>query len=265
MATVSGHGYISIFGGILVEPDASSIALIHLHQVDSVPVGKALQPALAEWKFHRTTIEPVPASGPWDAIRRTEPAAGKLLYLVGPKLGNWVTLIDPFVEKEDAPFLADLANRLSTRMATHSLALLLLQNETLFYNLDYRGSPRDGYCSNPEHLADHELSVEEVNDQRHQPKSFTPLLPKTTTMDALSQLLETGWWADFDRGQLEDEEREFETTLTETDRLNQLGNLLQLTGKVKYNLANWRTNQEMNWKNYTMHFYSAKGRSLSVI
>src|SRR4029079_13405938 len=102
------------------------------------------------------------------------------------------------------PFLADVSNRLSDRLETHSLAFLLHDSMVLFYNLDYRGTARDGYNSNPQFFADARLADDEVLHQRHQPKAFTPLLPKDVRIDKFLDLLNVGWWSAYDAKQLDE-------------------------------------------------------------
>lgn len=245
----------------------SSVALIHLHRVEQKAAAKALSTVLAEWKFKYTHSGPIPPDGPGAMPSHLDKGVGYLCYLLGPRQGNWTTLIQPFADREDTPFLADVANRLSQQLQTHSLALLLHEGDVLFYNLDYRGTPRDGYCSNPQHLADHRLDDKEVLNQRHQPKAFTPLLPRNVSIDQLQIMLQAGWWQAFDAKQL-DEAGELlneEDMIDEEERMNALGNFLQLNGNTGYPLAYWKTTKLIDWKRYQALYYSARGRTLTVV
>lgn len=245
----------------------SSVALLHLHRIEQKAVAKALSTVLAEWKFKYTHSGPVPVDGPTAMSTHLDKGVGYLCYLLSPRQGNWTTLIQPFADRDDTPFLADVANRLSQQLQTHALALLLHEGDVLFYNLDYRGTPRDGYCSNPQHLADHRLNDKEVLNQRHQPKAFTPLLPRNVSIEQLQKMLQAGWWQAFDGKQL-DEAGELvndEDMVDEEDRMTALGNLLQLNGNAGYPFVHWRTTKLIDWKRYQALYYSARGRSLTVV
>ncbi|HMP17079.1 MAG TPA: hypothetical protein PKD72_08665, partial [Gemmatales bacterium] len=180
--------------------------------------------------------------------------------------GNWTTLIQAFEERDDAPFLADLSNRLSQQLQTHSLAILLLDGDILFYNLDYRGTPRDGYSSNPQFFADERLSDQDALRHRHMPKAFTPLLPKTIQMERLMELLNVGWWKAYDTGQLDETgDPLYEDALVdEEERLAQLGAMLQLNGLGGYPFSRWRSTTLIDWKVWKAVYYQAKARTLPI-
>lgn len=243
---------------------AETIALIHLHRVSQKAVVKALDQALLEWKYRRIESLPVPDSGPRHLSIPPDRGVGHLCYLLGPERGNWTTLIQAFPERDDSPFLADLANRLSQQLQTHALSILLHEEGIFFYNLDYRGTPRDGYCSNPQHFADHPLSEQEAINQRHQPKAFTPLLPKHIKIEKLINLLDTGWWHAFATRQLDDtgEPLDENALMDEEERLAIFGGLLQLNGPAGYPFAHWPATTLIDWKPWQALYYQAKGRSL---
>jgi hypothetical protein len=136
----------------------------------------------------------------------------------------------------------------------------------LYYNLDYRGTPRDGYSSNPQHLAEHPLSEQEILHHRHQPKAFTPLLPKHIKMEKLIDLLNEGWWQACDRKQLDEtgEPLDEHCIVDEEERLATFGGLLQLNGPAGYPFCHWRTTTHIDWKQYQVMYYQAKGRVLPM-
>lgn len=244
----------------------SSVSLLHVHRTEARTVAKALDQALVEWKYKRSEIKPVPIGGPGTLEPVLDRGVGYLCYLLSPERGNWTTLIQAFEERDDAPFLADLSNRLSEQLQTHCLAVLLHEDDVLYYNLDYRGTPRDGYNSNPQMLADHVLSDAEVLQHRHMPKAFTPLLPKHIKMEKLVDLLNAGWWQAYDAKEL-DETGDLiheHAMVDEEDRLNTLGGLLQLNGSAGYPFTNWSTTTHIDWKQYTAIYYQAKGRALTM-
>jgi hypothetical protein len=244
-----------------------SVALLHLHQVSQQAAVKALDQALVEWKYQRKHVTPVPVEGPLKLERPLDPGPSHLAYLLSPRQGNWTTIIQAFEERDDAPFLADLSNRLSQQLQTHSLAILLHEGDILFYNLDYRGTPRDGYTSNPQFFADELLSEAEVLRHRHMPKAFTPLLPKTIKMERLVALLNAGWWHAFDAKQLDEtgDPHHEDALVDEEERLTTLGGLLQLNGPAGYPFTRWRSSTSIIWKGWQAAYYQARGRTLQMV
>jgi hypothetical protein len=244
-----------------------SVALIHVHRVESTAVRKALDQALKEWKHSRTESIPVPPNGPLALEKVTSLKSNQICYLIGARCEQWTTVIQAFEDRECTPFLADLSNRLSERLQTHSLAVLLHEGMILFYNLDYRGTPRDGYSSHPTSLTDKKLSDAEILKERHQPKAFTPLLPKEIKIDQLMELLNAGWWHAYDTKQLDETgEPQHEDALVEEDeRLTKLGGMLQLNGKAGYPFAHWRTTKLVDWTRFVAVFYETKSKELPLV
>jgi len=244
-----------------------SVALIHLHRVEQPAALKALDQVLLGWKYQRQESAPVPSGGPRDLPRKLDPGPGFACYLVGPRRGEWLTVIQAFEDREDAPFLADVANQLSERLQTHALAFLLHDSMVFFYNLDYRGAPRDGYNSNPQFLADAVLTDAEVLRQRHQPKAFTPILPKAVKIDKLIDLLHAGWWRAYDNRDLDEtgEPTNDDALVDEEERATAVGNLLQLNGPAGYPFTRWRTTTAIEWPAFQVVYYQARGRPLTVV
>lgn len=244
-----------------------SVALIHVHRVESTAVRKALDQAVKEWRYTRLNTVPVSASGPLALEKVIKLKSNQIWYLIGPRCDQWTTVIQAFEDREHTPFLADLSNRLSECLQTHSLALLLHEGMVLFYNLDYRGTPRDGYTSHPTFLTDKEFSDEEIFKQRHQPKAFTPLLPKETKTESLTELLNAGWWHAYDTRQLDEtgEPQHDDALIDEEDRLTRLGGLLQLNGKAGYPFAHWRTTKLVDWAKFVAVFYETKSKELPLL
>lgn len=245
---------------------SDTVALIHVHRVTPKALAKALDTVLLQWKYRRTESIPVPLKGPFELGDSLDRGVGHLTYLLGPERGNWTSIVQTFADRDDAPFLADVSNRLSQELATHSLAFLLHDSAVLYYNLDYRGTPRDGYCSNPQHSSEHHLTEPEILAQRHQPKAFTPLLPKHIKMEKLMDLLNAGWWHAHDTKQLDEtnEPLDEHCLVDETDRLATLGGMLQLNGPAGYPFAHWRTTSLVDWKSWQAVYYQAKGRALPM-
>ncbi len=245
---------------------AETVALIHVHRVSQQALAKALDQVLVEWKYRRVEAVPVPAAGLSGIQENIDRGVGHLCYLLSPERGNWTTIIQTFAERDDAPFLADLANRLSQQLQTHTLAILLHDEGVLFYNLDYRGTPRDGYTSNPQHFADQKLTESEAQQHRHMPKAFTPLLPKHIKIEKLTDLLNGGWWQAFDKKQLDEEGEPLDEELVvdEEERLAIFGGLLQLNGSAGYPFGQWRTTTMIDWRHYQLLQYQAKGRALTM-
>jgi hypothetical protein len=244
-----------------------TVALIHLHRVEQAAALKALDRVLTEWKYQRREVVPIPEAGPRELPLKTDTGPGQICYLVGPPRENWTTIIQAFEDREDAPFLADLSNRLSERLETHALAFLLHDSMVFFYNLDYRGTPRDGYNSNPQFFADARLTDSEVLHQRHQPKAFTPVLPKDVKIDELVTILNAGWWTAYDARELDEtgEPTSEEALIDEEERATAVGTLLQLNGKAGYPFTRWRSSTAIEWPAFKAAYYQAKGRALPLV
>jgi hypothetical protein len=244
-----------------------SVALIHLHRVETTAVRKGLDHALKEWKYSSADVIPVPTDGPLALEKLAKLKSNQICYLIGPRREQWTTVIQAFEDREHTPFLADLSNRLSERLQTHSLAVLLHEGMVLFYNLDYRGTPRDGYTSHPTFLTDKKLSDAEILKERHQPKAFTPLLPKGTRIEIIGELLNAGWWHAYDSKQLDEtgEPQHYDALIEEVERLSKFGGLLQLNGKAGYPFAHWQTTKLVDWTEFIAVFYETRNKELPLV
>jgi hypothetical protein len=174
-----------------------------------------------------------------------------LLFFLAPQVGNWTVVIQAHATRRGNPHLSDLAYILSAKLNTCTLTLNVHDDDILFYNLYRAGKELDGYNSAPQYFEQEPLSEEKILAQRHDPFSFTPLLPKGATCDQLQAILNKGWWAAHDAGRLGQNglpPRGEPHFVFEHERMIALGDLLQLHGApTGYPYAGWYRSSKINW------------------
>jgi hypothetical protein len=210
-------------------------SVIHVRDVDADSVCKALTDIIPNWRFKLS--EERAMIGPPD-----HSPAGGLLYAVSPLMGQWSTILEAHGFIQEAPPLHDLAKSLSVTLATYTLALVVHDDDILFYNLYHKGDSLDGYNSNPQYFENERLSDDSIRAQRHDPSAFIPILPKGVSSDHLQALLDSGWWSAYNSGRLDKHGMPLDDTgfVFEGERMIEFGNLLQLHGRTEdYPFAGW--------------------------
>ncbi|MFA5793679.1 MAG: DUF4272 domain-containing protein [Candidatus Brocadiia bacterium] len=242
-------------------------SIIHLRDVEQNQVIKEIDKRMSESGYRRSELLSIPQSGPSTLPDHKKWMNDGKYYLVSPKQGNWVTIIEsPLVTTE--PYGSGLANMLSKTLSTYSLALSVHDSDIFFYNLDYKGVPKDGYNSYPQYFEDARLSNAKVKEQRHTPEEFQPILPQGVTMEQLKNILNAGWWNEFDTGSLGNDGAvtgNDEYFGSEENRMTDFGTLLQLGGKVtKYPYAFWDGSEDILWKEFKAIRYLKQKNSCMI-
>jgi len=183
-------------------------------------------------------------------------------YALNASGTRWATIIEVSFAVENAPWIAEVANQLSRELRTYCLCMVLHDDDVFLYNLDHCGESLDGYNSNPQYFEEAALSREEIEDQRHSPDAFAPLLPAATSVDELRALLHAGWWTAYDAGRLDsdgvpvDDEWPFDT---EGERMTRFGTLLGLAGEsLSYPFTAWAEATQVPWQDFTAVQYSVR-------
>ena len=204
----------------------------------------------------------VPPSGPGALPDYDDASSAGPCYLASPLSGHWLTVIEEHVPVEGAPWLADLANRLSSELSCYVLALMVHDDDVFYYNLEHDGRPLDGYNSCPQYFEQRRLPDSEVESQRHTPEAFELLLPPGHTVDKLRALLNRGWWNSYDAGKLDADgvaTEEADGFASEGDRMTAFGTLLQLHGfPGDYPYAAWAQSQNIPWATFLALRYRSR-------
>jgi len=220
-------------------------SVIHVREASGEAVCEALSNTVPHWNFRlsdrRNAVGP-----PQDAPREG------LLYLVSPLQGSWTTVIEAHGFVKNAPWLSDLAKSLSAALATYTLALMVHDDDVLFYNLCRDGEDLDGYNSDPQYFERVRLSEQVIAEQRHDPAPFETLLPEGVGLSDLQEILDRGWWSACNAGRLDSDglQPSHEAGFVfEGERMIAIGNLLQLHGSSEgYPYAGWGdTDADINW------------------
>jgi hypothetical protein len=221
-------------------------SLIHVRETSAGAVCEALSDTIPRWNF-RLSGQQSAAGTPQSATREA------LLYLVSPLQGSWTALLEGHFAVKNAPRLSDLAKSLSAVLATYTLALMVHDDDVLYYNLCREGEDLDGYNSNPQYFERARLSEDAVAEQRHNPRPFQALLPDGVRLSDLQALLDRGWWSACNAGRLDahgvppPDEPGF---VFEGERMIAIGNLLELHGSGQgYPYAGWAdANANIEWR-----------------
>jgi hypothetical protein len=159
--------------------------VLHVCGADRDRVIAALDAALAKAGYAPDGQLPIHYEDFEEVIRNDRPQ-----YLVSNLQGCWLTII----ESVQGIHIADLGQQLSKSLGTYALALVVHDDDLLFYNLEHRGISLDGYNSCPQYFENERLEEDKVEEQRHSVTPFTPLLPPGVTIGDLHSLLNRGWW-----------------------------------------------------------------------
>jgi hypothetical protein len=173
-------------------------------------------------------------------------------YIVLPPQGSWATILEAHFAVEEAPWLPELAKALSAELRTYTLALMVHDDDVLYYNLCQNGRDLDGYNSNPQYFEIQRLTRESILKQKHDPRSFAPLLPEGVSLAELEELLNRGWWSAFNEDRLDEngiETSDEQAFLFEGERMTAMGNLLQLHGSnEEYPFTSWGDDERIDWR-----------------
>jgi hypothetical protein len=175
----------------------------------------------------------------------SEVEAGEgIYYLITQQHGNWTTVIELKVNVENPFYLYELTNSLSKRLDTYALSFHLHDDDVLYYNLDKGGESLDGYNSDYQYFLTEPADRGEVLMQRHTPEHFSSILPAAKSVEGLDQILNEGYWAAFDNGDLDDEgvPNEDKYFIDEEDRFVRIGKYLEIYSGDDYPFANWYMN-----------------------
>jgi hypothetical protein len=220
-------------------------SVIHIRDANAEAACEALCETVPAWKFRLSEHRSATAAP-------RDPSADGLLYIVSPLRGSWSTILQGHFAVQDAPWLPDLARSLSNLLATYTLALMVHDDDVLYYNLCRAGIDLDGYNSNPQYFETERLSEDSIVEQRHDPTPFVPLLPEGVNLANLQSILERGWWSAYDDGRVDtdgvqpDDEPGF---VFEGERMIEIGNLLHLHGRTDgYPFAGWADDQSIEWR-----------------
>jgi hypothetical protein len=229
-------------------------SVLHLRDTTREQVLPALDAVLQDAGFSRSETIQIPSKGPYALPAHDEAVSSCPYYLVSPLNGRWLTVIEAHFAVRGAPHLADLGNRLSATLACFGLALIVHDDDVFFYNLDRGGIPLDCYNSCPQYFEQGRLPDAEIEEQRHTPEPFQPILPLGHSIEELCALLDRGWWNAYDSGNLDEngvDQSDTDGFMFEDERMTAFGNMLQLHGeKGNYPYAAWGESTEIAWPEF---------------
>jgi hypothetical protein len=222
-------------------------SVIHLKDVRAEAACGAVVDLAPAWKF-RFSEQCAMTRAP------QRPPAEGLLYIVSPLQGSWSTVLEGHFAVRTAPWLPDFAKSLSAALATSTLALMVHDDDVLYYNLFREGAPLDCYNSNPQYFETARLSRDSIEEHRHDPHPFAPLLPEGVRITQLQAILDHGWWAACKGGRLDEDglqPADEPGFVFEGERMIAIGNLLRLHGRNDgYPFAGWADDPSIEWAKF---------------
>lgn len=222
--------------------------VIHVWHRSAEEIESALEEVMQGYGLRRIALVPVPPAGP------IATGDGSATYAVGARRGDWVTVVEVDVAEPGNPGAADVGSALSRALQTYVLSLAVHDDDILFYNLDLNGDSLDGYNSFPPYFEQERIDEADIEAQRHAPEAFSPLLPSGVSIGDLLVLLQRGWWAAHDAGELDEDGVPNDIDdgfVFEGERMVALGNLLQLHGaSSEYPFAAWAEAPESAWEDF---------------
>jgi hypothetical protein len=226
-------------------------SVLHVHDTSRERLLPAMDGVLRDAGFLRSEIVPLLAAGPYALANRDDAVSTGPYYLVSPQRGHWLTVIEAHFAVDHTPHLSELGNRLSAALSCYTLVLVVHDDDLFFYNLDRDGKALDGYNSCPQYFEKRRLPDARIEEQRHTPEAFKPLLPAGCSLEDLRSLLNRGWWTAYDTGDLDENGvpiRANDGFLFEGERMTAFGTLLQLHGdKGEYPFAAWGESAKIRW------------------
>lgn len=222
--------------------------VIHVWRQNADEIETALEEVMSAHGLKRIALAPVPPAGP------SATGDGAATYAVGPRRGDWATIVEVDVGEPGNPGAAELGCALSRALQTYVLSLAVHDDDVLFYNLEFNGDSLDGYNSFPQYFEQERIPEADIDAQRHTPEAFSPLLPSGVSIGDLLGLLQRGWWAAHDAGELDEDgvpgnpDTGF---VFEGERMTALGNLLHLHGASSdYPFAAWAEAPASAWERF---------------
>lgn len=230
-------------------------AVIHVRRVAPAELAAGLDAVMEDAGFVRSTTAPLSGQAPEQA------ADDVAAYAYGPLRGDWCTVVQVHFFEADIE-VSEVGLALSETLDTYVLSLDLHDDDVFYYNLDHRGEPLDSYNSDPMYFEEDRLSEPDIEAERHHPEAFVPLLPPGASLEALSALLQSGWWRAHDEGKLDedgimrDEAYDADDYLPAEERMTAFGKLLQLHGAAgDYPYVAWGDAGADAWAGFTLVTY----------
>ncbi len=224
--------------------------IFHVLDVNQSNVHNALTVIMSKRGFSLTSATTIDGG----QLESQIDASSAPAYIIGPMQGRWTPVIDLHAE----PWPGEICTDLSRTCSTHTLCVMVHDDDVMFYNLDHCGESQDGYNSNPQYFEADRVLEPEIQSQRHTPKYFESLLPEGKTLQGLLSILNAGWWQAHDDGILDgdgvmpNEIWDAAPYQTEGERMVAFGTFLELAGQNIYPFADWRDNRNINWQTYQL-------------
>ena len=231
-------------------------SVLHVRDTQRDNLLPALDAVLRDAGFSRAETMAVSSDGPYALPNHETSVSAGPYYLVSPLQGRWLTVIEAHfaLHSQGVPHLSDLGNRLSAALSCYALALVVHDDDLFFYNLDRNGKSLDGYNSCPQYFEQERLPDTRIEEQRHTPEPFQPLLPPGCPLDELRALLNRGWWSAYDSGDLDENgvaQGDDDGFVFEGERMTAFGTLLQLHGdRGEYPYAGWGESPGIAWRGF---------------
>jgi hypothetical protein len=239
-------------------------SVLHLRDADRESALAVIDTVVRDAAFSHVDTLTVPNDGPY-ALPYSDLLCEEICYLVSPLHGRWLTIIEAHFAVPGAPHLEELGNRLSAELSCYSLALFVHDDDLFFYNLSRDGAALDGYNSCPQYFEQNRLSDAQIEEQRHSPEPFQPLLPTDCSTEELRKLLNRGWWNAYDAGELDENgvaQHDDDGFLFEHERMTAFGTLLQLHGNYgEYPFAAWGGGTTVQWDEFVAVRYRSANSS----
>ena len=231
-------------------------SVLHLRDTQRDNLLPALDAVLRDAGFSRAETLPVSSDGPYSLPNHDASVSAGPYYLVSRLQGRWLTVIEAHfaLHSQGAPHLSDLGNRLSAALSCYALALVVHDDDLFFYNLDRDGKSLDGYNSCPQYFEQERLPDAQIEEQRHAPEAFQPLLPPGRSLEELRALLNRGWWSAYDSGDLDENgvaQGDDDGFVFEGERMTAFGTFLHLHGdQGEYPYAGWGDSKGIAWPEF---------------
>ncbi len=231
--------------------------VLHVYRASQSDTIDHLSKTLRGFKYSVVRATQLSGASIVDAASETNAPA----YIVGPPLGDWTPIIDLHAD----PWIGNVARKLGKVSRTYVITMMVHDDDVMLYDLDLKGAQLDGYNSLPLYFEKTRPSDSDIESQRHNPQHFEPLLPEGKTLDGLQEILDDGWWSEYDTGRLDsdgvmsDEGCDRCKYDVESERMTDMGTYLDLAGKgVTYPFAYWDDAEEIDWSDFVLLEYSKR-------
>lgn len=219
--------------------------VIHLYKTSQADTISALQHGLGQ--LGTTAFVPIPfdAGDHPDFPELNVFGVQESSYLVTQPHNHWITILELHTGTQAVnPFA--LSEKISRITGTYALCFHLHDDDVLYYQLDLEGKTLDHYDSNCQYFLEAPIPRSILQQQRHSPRYFAPVLPSGKTTDGINELLNEGYWNAVDNGDLDDDGVPVQDHyfIDETRRLERLGMYLEIYAPDKYPFACWHEHLE---------------------